>query len=267
MNNLIKTEFKRNLKSLILWTVIVAGLALLMLLLFPAFEDIYADLEALLAGYPEGFLEAFGLGENGLEMDDIYGWFGVEGYLFVLLIGSVYAGLLGGGILAKEEDEKTIEFLLTKPVSRTEIYLGKLIVILLNLALLNIGVSIVLFVTFVSFDTIDWTLWALYSFAPYIIQLIFASLGLFISVFVTKSRQVTSIALGFVIGMYVIDLISSLTESAENLKYITPYEYVNAVSIVSDRQLDPLYMIISAIVIVLSIGLGLMLYRKKDITA
>lgn len=267
MKNLIKTEFKRNLKSLILWTVIVAGLALLMLMLFPAFEDIYADLEALLSGYPDGFLEAFGLGENGLEMDDIYGWFGVEGYLFVLLIGSVYAGLLGGGILAKEEDDQTIEFLLTKPISRTAIYLGKLIVVLINLALLNIGVSIVLFVTFVSFDSMDWTLWALYSFAPYIIQLIFASLGLFISVFVTKSRQVTSIALGIVLGMYVIDLISSLTESAENLKYITPYEYVNATTIVNERSLEPLYMVISVSVIVLSLGLGLMIYRKKDITA
>jgi|GEM_PF-5004047 len=68
MKNLIVNDFKRLFKSLVLWTVIVGGLALLMLLLFPAFEDIYADLEALLEGYPQGFLEAFGLGEDGLVL-------------------------------------------------------------------------------------------------------------------------------------------------------------------------------------------------------
>jgi len=266
MKNLIVNDFKRLFKSLVLWTVIVGGLALLMLLLFPAFEDIYADLEALLEGYPQGFLEAFGLGEDGLVLENIYGWFGVEGYLFVLLIGSVYAGLLGGSILSKEEDDQTIEFLLTRPITRSEIYLSKLLVIMVNLLILNAVVAAVLGVTFATLDTMNWMLWALFSGAPIILHMIFASTSLLISVFVTKSRTVMSIALGLVVGLYVVDIISSLSESAENLKYITPYEYVNAVTIVNDGRLEPLYLAISAAIIVVTLLLGWGFYRKKDIT-
>jgi ABC-2 type transport system permease protein len=267
MKNLMINDFKRLFKSLILWTVIVGGLALLMLLLFPAFEDIYADLEALLEGYPQGFLEAFGLGEGGLIMEDIYGWFGVEGYLFVLLIGSVYAGLLGGSILSKEEDDQTIEFLLTRPITRSEIYGAKLGVIVINLVLLNSVVAIVLGVTFAAFDTMNWTVWALFSVGPLILHLIFASVSLLISVFVTKSRTVTSIALGLVVGLYVLDIISALTDSVENLKYITPYEYVNAITIVNEGRLEPLYMAISAGIITFALLAGWGFYRKKDIAA
>src|SRR3989339_620254 len=233
MKRLMITEFRRNLKSLILWTSIVAGMAALMLLMYPAFKDTFAQLEDLLSVYPEEFLEAFGMGEGGLDMSDFYGWFGVEGYLFVNLIGGSYAAILGGSILSKEEDDKTIEFLLSKPISRSRILFGKAGVVALNLILL----------------------------------MIFASISFFISVFVTKSRKVLSIGLGFVIGLYVVDLISKLTEEFEYLKYITPYEYINAVTIVNDEMIKPLYLLISILMIGLSFFGAWYFYRKKDITA
>lgn len=262
---LIKTEFKRNARSLLLWTVIVAGLGGLMLFLFPAFEDSFSDIEQLLDAYPPEFLEAFGLGENGLDMSTVYGWFGVEGYLFVTLIGGSYAAILGSSILSKEEDEKTIEFLLSKPISRSNIYFGKAIVVLINLLVLNTAVSLVLLIAFTTIGDFDFILWFLFSYAPLILQIVFASVALFISIFVTKSRQVMSVSLGLSIGLYVVDLISTLTESAEFLKYFTPYEYVNAISIINDQQIKPLYLMISLVIVSLSLIGGWQFYKRKDI--
>jgi ABC-2 type transport system permease protein len=267
MKKLITTEFKRNLRSLILWTSIVAGMAALMLMLYPAFKDAFSQLEELLSIYPEEFLEAFGMGEGGLDMSDFYGWFGVEGYLFVNLIGGSYAAILGGSILSKEEDDKTIEFLLSKPISRDRILFGKAIVVALNLLLLNTLVGIVLLIAFTIYGDLNVPVWLLFSYAPFILQMIFASLSFLISVFITKSRKVLSIALGIVIGMYVIDLISKLTEEFEYLKYITPYEYINAVSIVNDQMIKPIYLLISVLIIGVSFTSAWFFYRKKDITA
>jgi ABC-2 type transport system permease protein len=67
--------------------------------------------------------------------------------------------------------------------------------------------------------------------------------------------------------MYVIDLISKLTEEFEYLKYITPYEYINAVTIVNDEMIKPLYLLISVLIIGVSFGAAWFFYRKKDITA
>lgn len=267
MKKMIATEFKRNFRSLILWTSIVSGLVLLMLLLYPAFKDAFSQLEAFLSMYPEAFLEAFGMGEGGLDMTDFYGWFGVEGYLFVNLVGGSYAAILGGSILSKEEDDKTIEFLLSKPISRNRILFGKAMVVTLNLVILNTVVGIILLIAFTIYGDLNVPVWLLFSYAPLILQMIFASLSFFISVFVTKSRKVISIALGIVIGMYVIDLISKLTDKFSYFKYATPYEYVNAVMIVNDVTIKPLYLLISFLIIGLSLFGAWFFYRKKDITA
>lgn len=268
MKPLIKMEFKRNQKSLILWTIIIALLAGLMLALYPSFQGTFSELDELLSNYPEGFLDAFGLGENGLSMDDIYGWFGVEGYLFVTLIGGSYAALLGSGILSKEEDEKTIEFLMTKPISRRQVFIGKTIVVLINLVIMNVVLSIVILTFFLIYGSpLKIGVWLLYSFAPLILQLVLASISLLISVFITKSRQVTSISLGLAIGLYVVDIISKLTDEAAFLKYITPYEYINAVTIVNETTIRPLYILLSGIIIISSLFVSYTSYLKKDFNA
>ncbi len=267
MKIMMISEWKRNLKSLALWTAIVSGLVILMLMLYPAFKDAFSEIENFLAVYPEAFLEAFGLGEGGLDMSDFYGWFGVEGYLFVNLIGGSYAAILGGSILSKEEDDKTIEFLLSKPISRDAILIGKAIVVAINLLILNTVVSIVLLVAFSIYGDLNVPVWLLFSYAPFLLQMIFASLSFLISVFITKSRKVLSTGLGIVIGLYVVDLISKLTDEFEYLKYFTPYEYINAVTIVNDEMIKPLYLVISLAMIGLSFISAWFFYRKKDITA
>jgi len=268
MKSLMKMEFKRNQKSLLLWTVIISGLAGLMLALFPSFEGTFSELEELLSSYPDAFLDAFGLGENGLNMETIYGWFGVEGYLFVTLIGGSYAALLGSGILSKEEDEKTIEFLMSQPISRSHVFLAKSLIVLVNLIIMNVVLSLVLLLFFNLYgDSFDFIVWLLYSFAPLLLQLVLASLALLFSVFITQSRKVTSISLGLSIGLYVLDIISKLTEEAEFLKYFTPYEYVNAVAIVNENQIEPLYLILSLSIIVVSIFVSYKVYLKKDFSA
>jgi ABC-2 type transport system permease protein len=55
MKIMMISEWKRNLKSLALWTAIVSGLVILMLMLYPAFKDAFSEIENFLAVYPEAF--------------------------------------------------------------------------------------------------------------------------------------------------------------------------------------------------------------------
>ena len=267
MKQLIKVEFKRNLKSFILWAVIISGLAALELFLFPAFEDSFDGMESFLDMFPQAFLEAFGMGEGGLDITTIYGWFGIEAYLFVTLIGGSYAAILGGSILSKEEDEKTIEFLMSKPISRSHVFFGKVIVVGINILLLNVVMSIVLLISFSVLADLEVVVWLLYSFAPIILHIIFASLSLLISIFVTKSRIVLSISLGIVLGMYVVKLISTLTDAGEFLKYFTPYEYIDAEMLYQDHMIKPLYLLLSIGIVAISLVSAWRLYMKKDFVA
>jgi len=263
---LIRTEFKRTFRSFLLWAVIIIGLSILMLSLYPAFEDSFGDIADYLDMFPPAFLEVFGLGEGGLDMANPYGWYGTEGYLFVVLIGGSYAGILGASILSKEEDDKTIEFLLSKPISRNQILLGKAVVVLINLLLLNGCLFIVLSATFSFITEYEFVTVLMLCLGPLFLQAIFASIAMAISIFVTKSRMVISCSLGLVIGLYFLEVIATLTDQLNFLKYLSPYEYVNAVSLVNDHTIEPLYLLIGMGMIFVSGFITWYFYNRKDIT-
>lgn len=265
MKLLMLNEFKRQFKSFLLWAIIIITLSVLMLSLYPAFKASFAQMEDLLSTLPQGFLDAFGLGEGGLSMSEPYGWFGTEGYLFVVLIGGSYAGILGSGILSKEEDDKTIEFLLSKPISRNQILIGKACVVLINLLLLNIVMFIVLSINFAIIADYQFVTILLLSVGPLLLEVVFASVSFAISVFMTKSRTVISTTLGLVIGLYFLDVISTLTDKANFLKYFSPYEYVNAVSLIKDHTIEPIYLLLSFLIVLSSALVTWYFYNRKDI--
>ncbi|QWC00268.1 ABC transporter permease [Mycoplasmatota bacterium] len=266
MRHFIKAEFKRQLNSLILWTAIICGLSILMLSMYPAFKDSFSELEAMLDAFPPSMLEVFGLGDGGLDMSTPYGWYGMEGYLFVVLIGGSYASILGSTILSREEDDQTIEFLLSKPISRNQILMGKSIVVMTNLFMLNIVLFLTLLVAFLLIGEFIFMTTLLLVVGPLLLQLVFASISMAISVFVTKSRQVMSISLGLVIGLFFLDIISELTDNFAFLKYLTPYEYVNAVSIVNHQTIEFVYLLISILMIFISGLVTWFFYNRKDFT-
>lgn len=61
-----------------------------------------------------------GLGADDISFAEVLDFFTYV-IPYITLFASIYAMLLGAGILSKEEDEKTIDFLLAKPVTRSAI--------------------------------------------------------------------------------------------------------------------------------------------------
>ncbi|MBU3131634.1 ABC transporter permease subunit [Clostridium gasigenes] len=97
----------------------------------PSLEEVFLnfmkdDLEKLtemMEVMPKALLAAFGM--DNLNMTKIEGFYESKGHLIVILMGSIFAVYLSSSLLVKEEDDKTIEYLLSKPITRNEIYCAK----------------------------------------------------------------------------------------------------------------------------------------------
>lgn len=265
MKLLIKYEFKKNLRSLLLWGSIITLLSFMMLIIYPVFKESMSGIEEMFELLPKVFLDMFGLGEDGLNFTTAYGWYGIEGYLFVILIGGSYSGILGSSVLAKEEEDKTIEFLLSKPISRNQILFSKISVVVINLLLLNFVLFTTNIIGFLMIDEIKWLTLLFLMIGPLLLQLIFASISLMISVFVTKSRQIISISLGVVMGLYFVNIIATATDKLSFLKYFSPYEYFNAVDLIVNNQIQAVYLLLTFIIITISIFTTWYFYTRKDI--
>lgn len=263
---IFKREFRKSQKGLWIWTAILGGLIFLIVSLYPEFAKDKEMIEQMMKAYPESMLKAMNM--EKLNFTTMLGFYAVEGYLMVTLVGSIYASIMASNMLAKEESEKTIEFLLAKPVSRTQIVTQKLLVVITNLLIFNVVITALVYIAFQMADehSVDMETFAMLALAPVLLHLTFASISFFISSIMRRSRNILSVSLGIVFVTYFFDIIQGISDKMDNLKYVTPFEYVNASEIVENVGLDPFYVTIMVIIMVLTVALSYFVYNKKDIS-
>ena len=71
--------------------------------------------------------------------------------------------------------------------------------------------------------------------------------------------------LGVAVTMYFLNLIANITESAEFLKYFTPFAYANGTDIVTDVTLDGKLILIGMTYAIVGIVAAYWKYTQKDI--
>jgi ABC-2 type transport system permease protein len=258
-------ELKANRRSLIIWGTSLALISFLMMALYPSFSDSPGKMNEFLSAYPEGFLKAFGA--DRLNMDEAIGWFALEAYFMIILFGSMFAAIIGSSMLSKEEDDKTIEFLLAKPVTRSHVVTSKMLAFLGCLIIFNIGVGIISFIGFEAFageySRIDLLRLII---APFLAHLCFAGIGFLLSLFMVRRKSSYSMGIGIVLLTYFFSTIAKLSEKAEFLQYLSPFYYMEAADIVSEGRINPLHILILLGVSVIAIGATYLLYNRRDIT-
>ncbi|NLC68144.1 MAG: ABC transporter permease subunit [Clostridiaceae bacterium] len=258
-------ELKRNRKSFIIWTASLVLFNILMMSFYQSIAENTEMYDKMVMEFPRAMIEAFGL--DKISMSTILGFFGTECYIFITLFGSIYAMLLGASTLSREEGEKTIEFLLAKPVTRSTIVTEKAANAFSLITLFNLIFSIVNFLMFDAVKIDDYSTRALLllSLGPLLLHLTFTSIGLLISVFVVKAKAVYPVSIGFVLFMYFISIMSSISEKLTNLKYLTPFKYVDAPDIIMNERIEPVYLAIMFAVIAISLAATYVLYNRKNI--
>lgn len=181
------------------------------------------------------FTAAFGM--DRLNFGTLTGFYAVECGNVLGLGGAFYAALCAVGILSKEEKERTADFLLTHPVSRTRIITEKLIAVLIQITAMNIIIYALSVGSIAAVgEEIPWKEISLLHIAYYLLQLELAGICFGISAFLRRGS--VGIGLGIAAVMYFLNLIANISETAEFLKYITPFGYCEGADIVSSGNLD-----------------------------
>lgn len=262
--NMYRRELSINRKSLLIWWIILAGLGVLVIAFFPTIARQAEDFEKLLLSMPKEFMAAFGL--EKISMTSIMGYYATKQYTTITLLGSIYAIILASAMLSKEESDQTIEFLLAKPVSRSEVLTAKLLSIITLIIVFNLLITIVMYISLQAVKTADFSskIFLLLSLAAMLLHLTFASLGFLASVIIRKSQTVLPFSLGLVLVTYFLSIVAALSEKLDFLKYISPFKYVDAVDILTQERIEPMYLVIMLSINVLAVIIAYMLYKRKD---
>ena len=258
---LLKHEMRQGILSLAIWTGSIAFLMVICIILFPEMKGQMEDVSDMFASMGS-FTAAFGM--DRLSFGTLTGFYAIECGNILGLGGAFYAALTGITALAKEEKEHTAEFLLTHPVTRTGIVSAKLASVLFQITVMNVLILAISLVSILFIDEeIPWKELLLFHLAYYLLQLEIGGICFGISAFLRRSGL--GIGLGLACLMYFLNLIANISESAEFLKYITPFGYADGADIVTEEALNGPMVAVGVSLAVIGIAAAYWKYNRKDI--
>lgn len=261
--NIFIRELRANRKALIIWSICMFLFVLSGMSKYTAYSS-GGSSSTILNDFPKALRALLGFGPFDVtQMSGFYAFL----VPYLELTTGIHAVLLGVGILAKEERDKTSEFLIAKPISRYTVIAYKLLAALFNVVVINLvsGLSSVLMVaSFNKDENINGEIfWFMVSML--IIQLIFLTLGTLLAAVVRRPKASGSIATGILMGTYVLSKVTDLTDQANGLNLFTPFKYFDMVRIVNGDGLQTLIVIASILLIVLFTSFTFVFYKQRDI--
>jgi ABC-2 type transport system permease protein len=266
--SMYKVEVKGMLKSLGIWSVVMVGIIVLFMSMFPSMADsgMSEIVKTKMDAIPESMRAAFGL-DDMVDFSDLLQYFAYCAQ-YILIGSCIYAGILGANSLIKEESEGTIEFLYAQPISRKKIVTIKLLSTLTILYIYNLIVVLgtIIICSIVSPEGYDYlfTLGSIFK-SMFLPQLVFWSLGFLISSLLKKVDVATPTALGLFFITYLLGTFSKIIDKLDWMKYISPTNYAMPSDLLkNDGIIELKYASILLIITIISILFTYYRYNTKD---
>ena len=267
--NIFKFEFKRLLKSCIIWSLVCGALITLFMSLFPTMEDMGMQqiVNNKIGGMPVEILKAFNI-NSSMDFTDIFNYLGYA-IQYIAMASAVYGAILGVNSLIREESQGTIEFLYSKPINRLKIVTSKLCAIvaifyvyILIIGAITMGVCYMVKPEEVEVMNLIMNIKVVF-IGILLLGLIFISLGTLISSIVKSDKGAIPISIGIFFVSYFLGIIGKLKDSFNWLKYFSPFDYYAPSEILKDG-FEVKFIIIGICVIIISIISSYFIYGKKD---
>ena len=261
--NIFKRELKANLKSLLIWGVVVILFTILGVSKFSAYYN-NPDMLSFLNSLPESVLKI--LNTAAFNLTTVTGFFGIM-FTYSALLLSISAAMWGSDIIAKEQRDKTVEFSLTLPVTRSRVVFSKTLAALVNcviLLLITWGVSIITAQPYQP-DAEFYRFMALCILALFILQPVFLSIGVLLGCALKRYKMASSTALFVLLGTYFISVATTLNSNLGFLKVFSPFAYFDPAAMLHDSSINLGFVGLSIAIVAVSLFAARTNYEKRDL--
>lgn len=263
--NIFIIEMRAHRKSLILWSMgilltIISGMAK-----YSYYSASGQSITELLSTIPKTLRAILGFGD--FDVTKVTGFYGML-FLYILVMATIHASMLGANIISKEERDKTAEFLMVKPVSRIKIITSKLMAAMLNVLIINL-VTLISSVTIVgkysNGEAVTGDILIL-MVGMLILQVMFLFIGTGIAALSKNPKTSASVATTVLLVTFILSIVVDMNSKLENLKYITPFKYFDAQNMMQTGRLEPKFVFLSFLIIAALVCTTYVFYKKRDLS-
>lgn len=249
--------------SWIIWVIVICGLGTMYMAVYPAFSNDADAVRKIFSNVPPSVRSGL-----GLDIEALLSFLGFFAFTFlnITLAAGIHAMLTGLGIFSREQRSKTTDFLLSKPRTRTNLFIQKFLAGLVTILGIWVIFSVVMFVLTRLFGAGDFSLkrFAGILFGMLAVQLWLYVFGIFVSQLMKRMKTTVPTALAVVFGFFLVGVVGAILNEPK-ARYFSPFKFFDYVGMAAGKSYEPVYIIIAASTTVLFGTLAYMLYRKRDI--
>jgi len=262
---LLIKELKNYSKGTIIISLAVALYIVFSLSMYSIIQENFGKIFDFYSAIPESLRIAFNFHLN--QWNSILVFYVTYFVYFIPVIAGCYSIILGTKLLSKEEQNKTAEFLYSRPVSREQIVSSKLLTFFIHILSINL---FAFFAALFSCGIVtDWDfsikiLFVLHTYG-FLMCFFFGVLGFFITVVMKRAKAIVGIGIGIVLGTYYFDMLIRISGKVQFLLYLTPFKYINLDVFSDDYGFDGWRLIFFFGATITLIVLSYLFYKKKDI--
>jgi ABC-2 type transport system permease protein len=249
------TELKHTLRrlrgQLIGWSIGLTLYSILMVSMYGSIQEI-EGLTEMLESYPQELLAFFG---NLTAITTAQGYMDVYYFSYMTVIIGIFVVSAGASLIVGDEEKGTLDLILSQPVSRTRLFLGRYLGFVA-------AVAIVLL--------IGWLTWVLppgskdmgltwieflRPFLPLAAELLlFGTLALFLSLVMPASRAAGMTAGGLLVANYLLIGLANINQDLQRAVEFTPLHYYQGGSAIEGLNWHWLggLLLVSAILVLLA---------------
>ena len=262
--NIFRREMKAHRKAIIGWSIGMVFLVASGMAKFSALTSGGQTANDFMKAFPKTVLVIMGI--QGFDLNTVIGYFGVI-FVYIVLMATIHAAMIGAEIISKEERDRTSEFLFPKPASRSRVITEKMFAGLINIIVLNIValISSIFMVAVFAKDYSNNNIILVLMAALMIMQVLFFALGAALAGLFKNPKLPSAVATTILLSTYIIWVVMGLNSNLDNLKYLTPFKYFDASVIIKDGHLDIFYVVLSLVITVILNISTYITFNKRDL--
>jgi ABC-2 type transport system permease protein len=243
--NLFLHEMKSYWKFLMFWSI---GIVAMIGGGMGKFTALYGTTDpnfiAMWSKLPKAFIAMFGM--TNLEVTSLSGFYGVL-HFYLVIMAAIFAIILGAGILAKEERDKTAEFLMVKPVTRSWVLIQKL---LAGLIAPKESISTEL---------------ALMIGSMTLVMLAFYCVSFGLSGALKDNRKSSMIMISVMGASYIGSVVIDMVDNIGWLRPFVAFKYFPPDLVIKNLTLDPVYLGLCLLWILIGLALAFVRFPRRDL--
>lgn len=252
---------KDNFKATIILTLLFSGMAAMYAGMYPQFKDMMAEM------MESGSLDQFAWLQGYQDMGTYVGFLNIEMYqIFWVLILGIIIGFIAATIISKEIESKTIDLLMSNPISRSQIIVEKFLGLIPMVLIINFSaMAVIMGITVVISEDLNFfNLFLTHLISiPYFLAVI--GLAIFISTLIDEKMRAGIIAMAIVVGMYIFESIGTMIPDYENIGLISLTHYYSPYEALKNGNIDGLGTGVLIIFSIIILFISIIYFDRKDI--